>query len=89
MDTRNKRASAVGFALATLLVLPAPDGTVVQADRQHVSYAYAGIDAGAVTEFPSVTSTSLTAAASAYTLTGAASAYTLTPADAAYTLEAV
>lgn len=45
MDTRNKRASALGVGLAFALVLPAPDGTVEQADRQQTAYSYAGISA--------------------------------------------
>jgi hypothetical protein len=48
MDTRNKRASALGFALAALVILPAPDGAIAQADRQQVSFSYAGISAGAL-----------------------------------------
>lgn len=45
MDTRNKRASALGIALAFRLALPAPDATIDQADRQDVAYSYAGISA--------------------------------------------
>lgn len=45
VDTRNKRASALGVALAVTLTLPAPDGTVGQPDRQHAAYSYAGIEA--------------------------------------------
>lgn len=41
--TRNDRASILGFGLAALLVLPAPDGTVSQPDRQHVAACYSGI----------------------------------------------
>ncbi len=43
MNTANKRASAIGIALAVRLVLPVPDGTIDQADRQQVAYSYAGI----------------------------------------------
>ncbi len=46
MDSRNKRASALGFALAALVILPAPDATVIQGDRQQVAFSYAGINAG-------------------------------------------
>ena len=46
VDSRNKRASVLGFGLAALLVMPAPDGTIDQADRQHVAYSYPGITAG-------------------------------------------
>ena len=45
LDTRNKRASAVGLALAWRLVLPNPDGSLIQADRQQAALCYAGIDA--------------------------------------------
>jgi hypothetical protein len=51
LDSRNKRASALGIGLAALVVLPAPDGTVVQADRQQVAYCYAGISAQALVEY--------------------------------------
>lgn len=47
MDTRNKRASALGFALAALVILPAPDATVSQDDRQQAAFSYSGIAAGA------------------------------------------
>lgn len=43
VDTRNKRASVIGVAAAIALTLPAPDGTIVQADRQHAAFCYAGI----------------------------------------------
>lgn len=46
LDTRNKRASAIGLAFTALSVLPAPDAAVSQADRQHVAYCYAGISVG-------------------------------------------
>lgn len=45
VDTRDKRASVIGLGLAALLVLPEP-GTIDQPDRQHVAYAYRGIEAG-------------------------------------------
>lgn len=45
LDTRNKRASAVGLIFTALAVLPAPDAAVGQADRQQVAYCYAGISA--------------------------------------------
>lgn len=44
VDTRDKRASVLGLALASLLVLPEP-GTLDQPDRQHVAYSYRGITA--------------------------------------------
>lgn len=46
LDTRNKRASVLGFALAALVVLPAPDATIDAADRQQVAFSYAGLLAG-------------------------------------------
>lgn len=48
VDTRNKRASVIGVAMATALTLPLSDGAVAQADRQHVALCYAGIEAGAL-----------------------------------------
>lgn len=45
LDTRNKRASAIGIGLALRLVLPSPDGAVGGPDRQQVAYSYAGISA--------------------------------------------
>lgn len=44
VDTRDKRASVLGFGLAALLVLPEP-GVIDQPDRQHVAYSYRGIAA--------------------------------------------
>lgn len=46
LDTRNKRASALGLGLAPLRVGPSPDGSLVAADRLHLAYLYAGIGAG-------------------------------------------
>lgn len=46
MNTRDKRASSLGWGLASLLVLPAPN-TLDQPDRQHVAYSYRGIAASA------------------------------------------
>lgn len=43
VNTRNRRASVIGLAVAARLVLPAPDGALVQADRQQTAYSYAGI----------------------------------------------
>lgn len=45
MNTASKRASAIGIGLAIRLVLPVPDASVDQPDRQHVAYSYAGISA--------------------------------------------
>jgi hypothetical protein len=49
VDTRNKRASVLGFALVALVVLPAPNGSVSAADRLQVSASYAGIAADSPT----------------------------------------
>jgi hypothetical protein len=51
MTSRNKRASALGLGLAALVVLPAPDGSVVQADQQQVMACYAGIAAGLLVSY--------------------------------------
>ena len=48
VDTRNKRASVLGFVFPLTLILPAPDAAIVQADRQHVAYSYSGISAEAL-----------------------------------------
>lgn len=45
VDTRNKRFSLLGLAVPILLVLPAPDAAINQADRQQLAYCYAGIAA--------------------------------------------
>jgi len=42
IDTAAKRASALTFSVPTL-VLPPPDGTIGQADRQSVVVVYGGI----------------------------------------------
>lgn len=49
IDTATKRASAINVGMPALRLLPIPDGTVGQADRQHVALLYGGILAGAVT----------------------------------------
>lgn len=54
IDTRSKRASAVGLLLPFLLAPPAPDGTIEQRDRQHAAHAYSGVFA-AFPIFPQVT----------------------------------
>ncbi len=46
VDTRDKRASVLGLALAALVVLPQPAGAIDQADRQQVALCYRGILAG-------------------------------------------
>jgi hypothetical protein len=42
VDTRNKRASIIGYALP-MGVFPNPDGTIDQADRQQIAFLYPGI----------------------------------------------
>src|SRR3990170_313673 len=46
LDTREKRASGVHVGLAWRGLLPLPDGTLDQADRQQTAAFYAGIAAG-------------------------------------------
>ena len=48
VDTRNKRASVLGLAMAVTLVLPAPDGALDAEDRQQVALSYASLAAAAV-----------------------------------------
>ena len=43
LDTRSKRASSAGIALAFVLAPPLPDGTLTQGDRQHIAVSYSGI----------------------------------------------
>lgn len=47
LDTRAKRASAIGIDRPSWRVWPLADGTFNQADRQQMSYKYAGILAAA------------------------------------------
>ena len=44
LDSRDKRASAISIIPATY-IMPDPDGTILQADRQQLAYAYRGITA--------------------------------------------
>ena len=46
LDTRSKRASSAGIALAFILSPPLPDGALDQGDRQHIAVSYSGILAG-------------------------------------------
>jgi hypothetical protein len=48
LDTRSRRASALGIVQPWTLTLPPSDGTVGQADRQHVAFCYAGITAASL-----------------------------------------
>jgi len=43
VDTRSKRASSVGILIPSTLAPVLPDGTIAQADRQHVAFSYSGI----------------------------------------------
>lgn len=45
MDTRSKRASSVNILLSMTLAPVLPDGTISQADRQHIAWSYSGITA--------------------------------------------
>lgn len=47
VDTRDKRSSCIGIDGAYRFVLPNPDGTVGQPDRQHTAFKYSGIAAAA------------------------------------------
>lgn len=55
MNTPNKRASAIGIGLAIRLILPIPDASVDQPDRQQVAYSYAGIQAASPIPIPKTT----------------------------------
>jgi hypothetical protein len=48
LDTRSRRASAIGIAAVFLLAPPLADGVVGQPDRQHVAYCYPGVTSSAV-----------------------------------------
>jgi len=43
MDTAAKRSSALNAFSPVVQVLPSPDGTIDQGDRQTVGFSYAGI----------------------------------------------
>lgn len=47
IDTRNKRASLLGLALALRLVPPAPDAALDIGDRAHLAYLYSGLSVAA------------------------------------------
>lgn len=61
MDTRDKRASVLGLAFATLaVVLPNPDGAALsQGDRQQVAFCYRGIAASAAASITAGTGATL------------------------------
>jgi hypothetical protein len=46
LDTASKRASSVNMLIPGMLAPPfPPDGTISQADRQHIAKTYSGISA--------------------------------------------
>lgn len=47
LDTRAKRASAIGIDSPMLHLWPLADGTIAQGDRQQTAFKYSGILAGA------------------------------------------
>lgn len=48
MNSRDKRASAVQFLKPFYVALPQPDGSINQADKQHITTCYRGILAGEI-----------------------------------------
>ncbi len=46
LNTANKRGSAVATAREWISILPVPNAAIDQADRQQVTWSYAGILAG-------------------------------------------
>lgn len=51
IDTRDKRASALGRGLRFLAIFPAPDGTIDAGDRLQIVGLYRGIAAAAVAAY--------------------------------------
>jgi hypothetical protein len=49
LDTADKRASSINFGLPFGRLLPTPDGSWDQGDRQQVGLSYRGVLAGAIT----------------------------------------
>lgn len=45
LDNTSKRRSSVQILAPWQLAPPAPDGTIAQADRQHIPWTYSGISA--------------------------------------------
>jgi len=43
LDSRSKRASSVSILVPFVLAPPLPDGTISQADRQHIAWCFSGI----------------------------------------------
>ncbi len=60
IDTANKRRSMLGLALASLIVMPVPNGGIDAADRQHMLGAYAGIPFASAPVAPPPTSRQMT-----------------------------
>jgi hypothetical protein len=60
LDTRSKRASSVGLALAFLLAPVLPDGTIGPGDRQHIAWSYSGILAAGGVQIDGASSIELT-----------------------------
>lgn len=54
ITTRNKRSSAINVGSPWRGLLPAPDGAIDQADRQHAGFYYSGISASPVPSPPLV-----------------------------------
>lgn len=67
MNTRNKRASAIGLGLAALVVLPAPDTAISLPDRQQVTACYAGLSAQVLATYDAIEFTDVTLSASTLT----------------------
>lgn len=88
MDTRNKRASALGIALAFRIVFPNPDGAIdTSAERQQSAYSYAGISAAAITTFSTFCDTTLTDTNEARTVADTNEDRTITNTNEVRTLE--
>ena len=45
VDTAEKRASVIQFAMPLVMVLPVPSGTIAEPERAHLVDMYAGIPA--------------------------------------------
>jgi len=52
LNTANKRGSAVSTAREWISIFPVPDGAIDQADRQQITWVYAGILAGLPFDVP-------------------------------------
>jgi hypothetical protein len=74
IDTRDKRASVLGWGLVALVALPLPAGTIEQADRQQVAAVYAGISAGILVNPDAIHLTAVSGAAATLTAVSGAAA---------------